>query len=239
MVCYTYGSFSIIIAALFVSFNGWTAQNGVNDSGNILEKRTTGVGEVIVLNNLPFASSAEPSIHSEGCLLLGGSLASVADIAVTWDIFLELAICIKDGFSLDYLVHAIDSVIVFLQPRYLPSQQSNLSLKIFGSHFEVVAFIDHLGVLILVSLQVSLLIFNITSKRRAFSVPEIDLIAILSGRLFKERDLSLQLLFVEIALPQDRFKLLDTLGKSTLVSIVSSTDLSHAGLLTLQSILFL
>jgi len=79
------------------------------------------------------------------------------------------------------LVHAIDAVVVFLKTRDLSTKKSNFTLQVFSSNSKIIAFIDELSVLILVSLEMSLLVFDITSQGGAFAVPEVDFVSILSS----------------------------------------------------------
>lgn len=164
-------------------------------------------------------------------------MASVADISVAWNVFLHFSTRIEHCLSFYYLIHAVDTIIVFLQTGDLSSKECDLSLLVLCSHPQVVALVDEFGVLVLVPLEVSLLVLDVPPQSGALAVPEVDLVPVLPRRLFKQVDLLLQLLLVEVPLPHHRLQLLDALSERPFIGIVSRSHLSHARLLSLQAVL--
>ncbi len=103
-----------IIIDFVISLHSWASQ-WVNHGWDIFEEGTAGIGEVIILNNLPFTST-NSSVHSKSSFFFWSSLTSVADISIAWNIFLKFAIGIEDRFSLNNLVHAVNAIIILLKP---------------------------------------------------------------------------------------------------------------------------
>ena len=140
---------------------------------------------VIVVDSLPFATMIATTTSSQSDFS--------SPWAVCWELhvfcFLVMLLSIarrENWFSFNDLIHTIDSVVVFLKPADLASQESNFSLHVVHSNFEVIVVIEKFGILFLVASQMSLLVLNVSSQSGTFPVPEVDLISILTGTLLKE-----------------------------------------------------
>jgi hypothetical protein len=73
----------------------------------------------------------------------------------------------------------------------LSPEKRDFSFKVLDSHLQEIVIIDQLGVLVLVSLQMPLLVLGISPQSGNLTVPEVDLISILTSTLLQEVDLAL------------------------------------------------
>jgi len=121
----------------------------------------------------------------------------------------------------------------------LAFEKIDFSVEVVSFHLEILILINYLGVLILVACHVPLLVLYISSQSRAFPVPEVDFISVLSSTLVQETKLAFDFLPIELPLLQCLFKFGNTVDKCLLVSVVRCADLCHAFLFTLEFILFI